>query len=157
SVHVSWEREEARPLLAALASDVRLRRAEITAVRGGIEAARDRFGKSASPDLVVLDTALSPQALIAELDCLLPRLAADTRLIVIGDANDVGLLRDLARRGVVCYLLNPAPEQVIARICDLYAARDNARVIAVVGARGGVGASTMAHNIAWSIAERQHM
>ena len=45
---------------------------------------------------------------------------------------------------------------MISRICDLYAAYDNARVIAVVGARGGVGASTVAQNVAWSIAERQH-
>jgi pilus assembly protein CpaE len=156
SIHVSWERDGAQALLTAFASDARLARTEITAARGGIEAAYARFGKMPSPDLLVLDTALGPKALLADLDPLLMRLDARTKIIVVGEANDVGLVRDLARRGVAYYLLSPQPDEVISRICDLYAAYDNARVIAVVGARGGVGASTVAQNVAWSIAERQH-
>jgi pilus assembly protein CpaE len=47
---------------------------------------------------------------------------------------------------------------LIHAICGLYVNPDKpfaGRVISVIGARGGVGASTIAHNIAWSIAERQ--
>jgi pilus assembly protein CpaE len=39
-------------------------------------------------------------------------------------------------------------------MCRLYADVDKSRVVAIVGARGGVGASTIAHNLAWSIAEQ---
>ncbi|MFT3727762.1 MAG: cellulose synthase operon protein YhjQ/BcsQ [Terricaulis sp.] len=156
SIHISYERADADALLTAFASDPRLARTEITAARGGIEAAHTRFGKMPSPDLLVLDTALGPRALLEELDPLLLRLDPRTRIIVIGDANDVGLVRDLARRGIAYYLLAPKPENVITRVCELYATHDSARIIAVVGARGGAGASTMAQNLAWSIAERQH-
>jgi pilus assembly protein CpaE len=50
------------------------------------------------------------------------------------------------------------PLDLIRTICGLYVNPDKpfaGRVIAVVGARGGIGASTIAHNLAWSIAERQ--
>jgi TPR repeat protein/cellulose biosynthesis protein BcsQ len=47
-------------------------------------------------------------------------------------------------------------DTLIQNICALYADIDKSRVIAVIGARGGVGASTIAHNLAWSIAELQH-
>src|SRR5262249_53404771 len=50
------------------------------------------------------------------------------------------------------------PVDLIRTICGLYVNPDKpfaGRVIAVIGARGGVGASTVAHNLAWSIAERQ--
>jgi MinD-like ATPase involved in chromosome partitioning or flagellar assembly/TPR repeat protein len=51
----------------------------------------------------------------------------------------------------------PTPADDIAdALCRLYADTDKSRVIAVIGARGGIGASTIAHNLAWCIAERQH-
>lgn len=155
-IHVSWERDDAKAMLAAFAGDPRLARAEITQMRGGIDAAHARFSKLPSPDLLILDTSLGSRSLLAALDPLLLRLEQRTRLIVIGEANDVNLVRDLARRGVAYYLLAPKPDDVIARICDLYATHDGARTIAVVGARGGAGASTLARNLAWSIAERQY-
>src|SRR5262249_38117426 len=128
---------------------------EISEADGGLEGAQSYFRKNASPDLLIIDTALGPASLIDALDDLLFRLDANTRVMVIGEANDVGLLRDLARRGVAHYLLTPKPDDVVTHICELFAERDNARVIAVVGSRGGAGASTVAQNIAWSIAERQ--
>jgi pilus assembly protein CpaE len=155
NIHVSWERPAARAMLAVFAADPRLARTEITEDEGGIDAACRHFSREASPDLLIIDTTLAPACLIEQLDGLLPRLDAKTRIMVIGEANDVGLLRDLARRGVAHYLLEPRPGDVIGQICELFAERDNAHVIAVVGARGGVGASTIAQNIAWSIAERQ--
>jgi len=155
AIHVAWERPDAPAMLAAFACDKRLARTEITEADGGIDAACAYFDAEASPDLLIIDTALGPATLIDKLDRLLLRLGRHTHIMLIGEANDVGLLRDLARRGVAHYLLAPEPEAVISQICELYAERDNARIIAVVGARGGAGASTVAQNIAWSIAERQ--
>jgi len=79
-----------------------------------------------------------------------------TRVVVIGRMNDVMLYRELVRRGVSDYLIWPVGAlQVVRSICGLYSAPDAkpvGRIIAVVGAKGGVGASTLAHNIAFSIA-----
>jgi pilus assembly protein CpaE len=78
-------------------------------------------------------------------------------VVVVGRANDIRLYRELARRGVSEYLVAPlAPLQIIEAISGLYAAPDAppvGRVIAFTGARGGVGASMLAHNVAWCIAE----
>ena len=77
-------------------------------------------------------------------------------MIVIGRINDVMLYRELVRRGVSDYLIAPVSTiDVVRSICSLFSAPDAkpvGRIIAVVGAKGGVGASTVAHNIAWAIA-----
>ena len=61
-----------------------------------------------------------------------------------------------SRRGVSDYLIAPfEPLDFIQAISDLFnapGAKPLGRTIAVVGAKGGVGASTVAHNIAWAIA-----
>ena len=75
---------------------------------------------------------------------------------MIGRHNDVTFYRELVRRGVSDYLIAPVNTLDIVRaICGLYSAPDAkpvGRILAVIGAKGGVGASTIAHNIAWSIA-----
>src|SRR5206468_1956402 len=60
------------------------------------------------------------------------------------------------RRGVSEYLIGPIGTLDIVRaICGLFSAPDAkpvGRIVAVIGAKGGVGASTIAHNIAWAVA-----
>jgi pilus assembly protein CpaE len=74
---------------------------------------------------------------------------------VVGTVNDVTLYRELTRRGVSDYLIAPvATLDVVRSVCGLFSSPDAkpvGRIIAVVGAKGGVGASTVAHNIAWAI------
>ena len=75
---------------------------------------------------------------------------------MIGSANDVAPYRELVRRGVNDYVIGPVqPLDVVRSICSLFSASEAVtvgRIIAVVGAKGGVGASTVAHNVAWAIA-----
>ena len=65
-------------------------------------------------------------------------------------------VRALLRRGISDYLISPVSAfDVVRAICGLFSAPDAkpvGRIIAVTGAKGGVGASTIAHNVAWSIA-----
>jgi pilus assembly protein CpaE len=79
-----------------------------------------------------------------------------TRVVVIGRINDVTLYRELVRRGVSDYVIAPVgPIDVVRSICNLFSApeaKSVGRIIAVVGAKGGVGASTVAHNVAFAIA-----
>jgi pilus assembly protein CpaE len=62
----------------------------------------------------------------------------------------------MIRRGISDYLISPVGTlDVVRSICGLFSAPDAkpvGRIIAVIGAKGGVGASTIAHNIAWAIA-----
>ncbi len=76
--------------------------------------------------------------------------------MVIGHVNDVVLYRELVRRGVNDYLIAPIGTiDVVRSICGLFSAPDAkavGRIIAIVGAKGGVGASTIAHNVAFAVA-----
>jgi pilus assembly protein CpaE len=76
--------------------------------------------------------------------------------VVVGRMNDVLLYRELMRRGVSEYLIGPVGTiDIVRAICGLFSAPDAkpvGRVVAVVGAKGGVGASTVAHNVAWAVA-----
>jgi pilus assembly protein CpaE len=76
--------------------------------------------------------------------------------VVIGHVNDVMLYRDLVRRGVSEYLIAPVGTiDVVRAICGLFTAPDAkpvGRIIAIVGAKGGVGASSIAHNVGWAMA-----
>jgi pilus assembly protein CpaE len=60
------------------------------------------------------------------------------------------------RRGISDYIIGPVTTiDIVRSICGLYSspeAKPVGRIIAVVGAKGGVGASTIAHNIGWSVA-----
>lgn len=154
SIYASWDRPETEALLRELAADPRLARADFEIARGGLDAAASR-AQTATIDLFVLDTTLDGAAMLSSLDRL--RAAAPSACIVIlGAVNDIALLRDLAARGVSDYIVPPARAADVARsLCALFAAADGAKTIAVIGARGGIGASTIARNVAWSIAERQ--
>jgi pilus assembly protein CpaE len=85
-----------------------------------------------------------------------PSATPGTRVIVIGRINDVMLYRELVRRGVSDYVIAPVNAiDVVRSICSLFSspeAKAVGRIIAIVGAKGGVGASTVAHNVAWAIA-----
>jgi pilus assembly protein CpaE len=97
--------------------------------------------------------------MLHSLDRLAQVMEEGCKVVIIGAVNDIGLFRELMARGVSEYIVPPLqPVDLIRVICGLYVNPDKpfaGRVISVIGARGGVGASTVAHNLAWSIAERQ--
>jgi pilus assembly protein CpaE len=118
-------------------------------------AAIEAYRNSPTPNVIILETD-GRTDILAGLDQLAGVCDAGTRVVVVGRMNDVLLYRELVRRGVSDYVLAPvSPIDVVRAICGLFStpeAKAVGRVIAVVGAKGGVGASTVAHNIAWAIA-----
>ena len=123
---------------------------------GGIAAAVEAYRSSPTPNVIMIESESRGDDILAGLDQLAEVCDAGTRVIVIGRINDVVLYRELVRRGVSDYLIAPVGTlDVVRAICGLFSSPDAkpvGRIIAVVGAKGGVGASTVAHNIAWAIA-----
>jgi len=79
--------------------------------------------------------------------------------MVIGPVNDITFYRQLIKRGVSEYLVSPLdPVTLITAVSEIYrdaAAGRIGRTCAFIGAKGGVGSSTVAHNISAAIA-RHH-
>jgi pilus assembly protein CpaE len=135
--------------------DRRLSKAHLTIKMGGIEAAIETYHTVPTPNVIVLETDGSND-ILAGLDQLATVCDAGTRVVVIGNENDVAPYRELVRRGVSDYVIGPVVTlDVVRSICGLFSASEAVavgRIIAVVGAKGGVGSSTVAHNVAWAIA-----
>jgi pilus assembly protein CpaE len=139
------------------AEDRRLSKAHVSVHMGGISAATSHYVDSPTPNLIIVDSALGGGELIAEIDRLAESCDPGTRVIVIGRHNDVVLYRELLKRGVGEYLVAPVdPIGLMECISNLYNNPDTdpvGHVFAFVGAKGGVGSSTICHNVGWTISE----
>ncbi len=159
SVQAFCETVETAAAIQAAGEDRRMARAHLRIQMGGLVAAIEAYRNSPTPNVIILESESRHEDILRGLDELAPVCDASTRVIIIGRMNDVGLYRELVRRGVSDYLIAPVGAlQVVRTVCGLFSAPDAkpvGRVIAVVGAKGGVGASTIAHNIAFSIARDQ--
>jgi pilus assembly protein CpaE len=156
SVQAFCETVETAAAVQAAGEDRRLGKAHLKIQMGGIAAAIEAYSNSSTPNVVVIETEGRDGEILTGLDSLAEVCDAGTRVIVIGRQNDVLLYRELTRRGVSDYLIAPVGAlDVVRAVCGLFSAPDAkpvGRIIAVVGAKGGVGASTVAHNLAWAIA-----
>jgi pilus assembly protein CpaE len=158
TIHAYCDRPEIARLIQSVSMDRRLMKATTTVEMGGVDAAMSRLSAAASPNLIILDSSQPAGGLLRGLDRLAMVVDEGCKIIVIGAANDIGLYRELMKRGVSEYVVPPVdPVQLIRSIAALYTNPDKpfiGRVLSVIGAKGGVGASTVAHNLAWSLAER---
>jgi len=156
SVQAFCATAETAASVQAAAEDRRMTKAHLRVQMGGVAAAAEAYRSSPTPNVIMLETDARGDDILEGLDELSEVCDEGTRVIVIGRFNDIVLYRELIRRGVSEYLIAPvSPIDVVGAICGLFSAPDAkpvGRVIAVVGAKGGVGASTVAHNVAWAIA-----
>ncbi|MGE0044622.1 MAG: CpaE family protein, partial [Hyphomonadaceae bacterium] len=159
TIHAFCDRPEIARLIDQSAQDRRLSKAQIKVEMGGIDAGIARLAAQASPNLLIIDTIAQGPDMLAALDRLAEVVEEGAKVVIIGAVNDITLFRELMSRGVAEYIVPPLqPLQLIRTVSQLYANPEKpylGRLISIVGARGGVGASTLAHNIAWSISERQ--
>ena len=136
--------------------DRRMSKAHLKVQMGGMTAAIEAYRASATPNVVIIEAEGRGDELLAGLDTLAEVCDAGTRVVVVGNMNDVVLYREMTRRGVSDYMITPVGTlDIIRAVSRLFYAADAkpvGRTLAVVGAKGGVGASTVAHNIAFSIA-----
>ena len=150
------ETAEIATVLQASAGDRRMQKAHVKVQMGGAPAALEAYRTAPTPNVIVLESSGERGALLGQLDSLADVCDPGTKVLVVGHVNDVVLYRELTRRGVSEYLIAPVQVlDVVRAVSELFhapGAEPVGRTIAVVGAKGGVGASTVAHNLAWALA-----
>ena len=136
--------------------------------KGGLRNAVQSLSVSASPNILMVDLSESGDPL-NDINALAEVCEPGTVVIAIGQVNDVRLYRDLLASGIHDYLLKPlsagAVRDALNSAQAVFAAPksgDNEAVkshitTAVIGARGGVGASTLATSLAWLFATDHKM
>lgn len=132
-------------------------RVRMTLAQGGLDAAIAAFESAPSPQVIILEHRGTHDALLAGLDTLAEHCEAGTRVIVIGEENDIALYRELMKKGISEYLPRPVTAgQVLRCLSDLTAqpgAVRRGQVHAFIGTGGGAGSSTVALNMAWLIGQ----
>jgi pilus assembly protein CpaE len=155
SMQAFCETSEMAGIIADAAEDRRMDKAHVRVQMGGAPGAVEAYRTAPTPNVVVLETLGRRGEILGHLDELAEVCDATTKVLVIGQVNDIVLYRELMARGVSDYLIAPIDVlDVIRTVSGLYAtagAKPVGRTIAVIGAKGGVGASTIAHNLAWAI------
>ncbi|WP_026617041.1 AAA family ATPase [Ensifer aridi] len=150
--------DEVSDAVRTAAIDRRMARATVTIKAGGIKEATALYGGVTSPNLVVVENNDDEVRLMAALEALAVECVTGTKVIVIGCSNDVGLYKKLLDAGVSDYLVTPLePMDFVAAVHRCF--RDSAeeklgRIVAFVGAKGGTGSSTLAHNVAYAMSKR---
>lgn len=134
-------------------------------VRGGLRAAVQNLAVSASPNILLVDLSETRDPL-GEINGLAEVCEPGTVVIAIGMTNDVRLYRDLVVSGIQDYLLKPLnPDQLRDSFAGAQAVFNAPKHVeasvdrphlmtAVIGARGGSGASTVAASLAWLFGEK---
>ncbi|MDT7952133.1 MAG: P-loop NTPase [Acetobacteraceae bacterium] len=136
--------------------------------RGGIKGAVRALRTELSPRVLLVDISGIEDDPIKALDELASVCSPDIKVIVLGDRSDIEFYRLVTKRlGVDEYLRKPLTRDAVSFLIGPYIAgaspeqdrNRGGRVIAVCGARGGVGATTVATNLAVQVAEetRSHV
>jgi pilus assembly protein CpaE len=155
SVHAFCESEALQQLMERCGNDRRMSKVSLRITSGGAAAAANMFATMPTPNLIILETRSSPATLLGDLAPLASVCDASTKVIVVGYHNDITLYRELMRNGISEYIVQPiAMSDVMAAMSAIFidpSAEPLGRSIAFIGAKGGVGASTIAHNCAFGI------
>lgn len=129
-------------------------------MRGGIGKATEYLNQQRSPQLLIVDISGvdMPLSLVHTLaDVCEP----GTDVVALGDRDSVGLYRDLIEAGVSNYIVKPLTRDLLTKLLAPKTAKvpkvsvKLGKVVAFTGARGGVGTTTLAANLAWNLANRQ--
>lgn len=147
-------------VVAQMSTDRRMGGARVAAQMGGFSAAIELYRKSPTPNLIFVESQADDAQLFACLEALAEVCLTKTKVVVVGHRNDVALYRELIHRGISDYLVFPleamALVSTVARLYRDVGSQKIGRICAFLGASGGAGSSSMAHNTAWAIASGLH-
>lgn len=147
----------AKPIERA-GEDRRMAKTHLKVHMGGIATAIEFYQGAPTPNLLIVESSAEPRVLLDQLARLSQVCDPGSKVMVIGHSNDVWLYRELLRRGISEYVVAPVSlADIIAILSSIFIAPEAeplGRSLAFIGAKGGVGASTIAHNVAWTISTR---
>jgi pilus assembly protein CpaE len=133
-------------------------------IRGGIAKAIEYLNEQRSPHLLLVDIS-GIDLPLSQIQTLADVCEPGTNVVAIGDHNDVGLYRDLVEAGVSNYIVKPLTRELLTKaltpkttsreITGASTGLKLGKMISFIGARGGVGSTTLAGNLAWHLANRQ--
>ncbi|MGB0720695.1 MAG: AAA family ATPase, partial [Bdellovibrionales bacterium] len=149
--------QETLDAAASLAEDWRFARVGLETHKGGVDDAIDVYRAHESPDLLIVQTDTVDDDFSKKLEDLAAQCDEGTAAIVIGPVNDVYLYRRMIDMGISDYLVRPVEPTVLADVIaralvDRLGVSDS-QLVAVIGAKGGVGASTIAQGLACCAAD----
>lgn len=146
-----------RDAFLALESDWRFARVELRSVDGDVEDAISLYQAQPSPDMVIVQTETIDATFPPRLEALGGACAEGTAAAVIGPVNDVNLYRRMVGMGISDYLVKPVHTDflgntIAATLINRIGATGS-RLFALMGAKGGVGTTSLAEALAWGSAE----
>jgi len=148
--------EETQSAMEALTGDRLLFRCNFDIQPGGLSAAVSSLTEKATPELLIVEMDSPRDVFFDHLDALANVCDPTTKVILIGQHNDIDLFQELLKNGVSDYLVGPVNAErlrdSITRIFQGMEADSDGRVIAFYGMAGGVGSSVIAHNTANELA-----
>ncbi|WP_299309210.1 pilus assembly protein CpaE [uncultured Croceicoccus sp.] len=138
---------------------------------GGLRNAVQSLSVSASPTILLVDLSECADPL-SDINALAEVCEPGTMVVAMGKVNDVRLYRELIASGIQDYLLKPLSEQIlreamVSALAVFNSPRNSAAngggterthvSTAVVGTRGGVGATTIASSLAWFFSDERKL
>jgi pilus assembly protein CpaE len=160
-IHIFCETQETGQAIQVASADRRMSRAHVTIQLGGIAAAVQVYQSQPTPNVLVVETHGNRDQVMMELGRLAEVCQATTKVIIVGHVNDVLLYRELIRQGISEYVVAPITSmafiEIVAGLYNDPKAAPLGRIVSFVGAKGGVGSSTIAHNVSWAMSQRQNI
>lgn len=158
SVDLFLKDKETLVAARALSDDWRFARVDVSVEEGDVETAILSYQEAKSPNLIIIETDSTDESFIDRLEELAAYCEEDTNAIVIGPVNDVNLYRSLTSMGVSDYLVRPVPLETLSEIIASglieKLGTSGSRLITVLGAKGGVGGSSITQGIACGLSEK---
>ncbi|MGH6892162.1 MAG: cellulose synthase operon protein YhjQ/BcsQ [Dongiaceae bacterium] len=158
SIDVFCHAEQTSASAKALGEQRAFARCKVSVRDGGLARAVTHYADHPSPHLIIVEDDGDTGTLQSRLDGLAQVVEPGRKLIVVGAVNDISVYRRIVSLGVTDYLVSPlsleAMMDAIERAAHDPKGPERCKFVAVAGARGGVGASTIAHNMAWAAAKR---
>ena len=157
SVDLFLKDKETTEAARSLLDDWRFARVSVSVEEGNVETAIQSYKETKSPNLVIIETDTTDESFTKTLEELSAHCHEGTSAIIIGPVNDVNLYRSLTSMGVSDYLVKPVPVETLSEIIannliDKLGAKGS-RLIGVIGAKGGVGTSSLTQGLAYGISE----
>ncbi|WP_195164381.1 AAA family ATPase [Mesorhizobium sp. NBSH29] len=155
SIQAFCETESVANPIERAGEDRRMSKAHLKVHMGGLATAIEFYQSAPTPNLIILESRAEPKELLESLGQLAEFCDPTTKVVVIGHYNDVWLYRELIRSGISEYVVAPmSMADIVGVIATIFVDPEAApigRSVAFIGAKGGVGSSTIAHNLAWSM------